>query len=51
MGLPVVFIDFRERPFEHAERSIAIMGQVMGLEARAAELIAFRRAEMEKVTA
>ena len=50
VGIPVVFIDFRERPFEHAERSIAIMGQVMGLEARAAELIAFRRAEMEKVT-
>lgn len=50
VGIPVVFIDFRERPFEHAERSIAIMGQVMGLEARAGELIAFRRAEMEKVT-
>ncbi|APT56004.1 ABC transporter substrate-binding protein [Roseomonas gilardii] len=50
VGIPVVFIDFRERPFEHAERSIAIMGQVMGLEARAAELIVFRRAEMEKVT-
>ncbi|UPG72918.1 ABC transporter substrate-binding protein [Roseomonas gilardii subsp. gilardii] len=50
VGIPVVFIDFRERPFEHAERSIAIMGQVMGLEARAAELIAFRQTEMEKVS-
>ena len=49
VGIPVVFIDFRERPFENSERSIAIMGQVLGREARAEELIAFRRAQVEAV--
>ncbi|WP_225768362.1 ABC transporter substrate-binding protein [Inquilinus sp. Marseille-Q2685] len=50
VGIPVVFIDFRERPFENAEKSIRILGRVIGREARAEELIAFRRAEIEKVT-
>ncbi|OWJ64303.1 ABC transporter substrate-binding protein [Inquilinus limosus] len=50
VGIPVVFIDFRERPFENAEKSIRILGQVIGREARAEEVIAFRRAEIEKVT-
>ncbi len=26
LGIPVVFIDFREKPFENAEKSIRIMG-------------------------
>ncbi|MGF6230376.1 iron complex transport system substrate-binding protein [Inquilinus ginsengisoli] len=50
VGIPVVFIDFRERPFENAEKSIRILGQVIGREQRAEEVIAFRRAEIEKVT-
>ncbi|MFC3124148.1 ABC transporter substrate-binding protein [Pseudoroseomonas globiformis] len=50
VGIPVLFIDFRERPFENAGRSIAIMGEVLGVEARAGELAAFRQAEMDKVT-
>ncbi|WP_221938817.1 ABC transporter substrate-binding protein [Mycobacterium sp. KBS0706] len=50
VGIPVVFIDFRERPFENAEKSIRILGQVTGREERAEELVAFRRAEIEKVT-
>ncbi|KGM30582.1 ABC transporter substrate-binding protein [Inquilinus limosus MP06] len=50
VGIPVVFIDFRERPFENAEKSIRILGQVIGREERAEEVIAFRRAEIEKVT-
>lgn len=51
VGIPVVFIDFRERPFENAEKSIRILGQVIGRGQRAEEVIAFRRAEIEKVTA
>jgi iron complex transport system substrate-binding protein len=51
VGIPVVFIDFRERPFENAEKSIRILGRVIGREQRAEEVIAFRRAEIEKVTA
>ena len=50
VGIPVVFIDFREKPFEHAERSIAIMGALLGREARAAELAAFRAAQIAVVT-
>ena len=50
VGIPVVFIDFREKPFENAEKSIRILGRVIGREERAEELIAFRRAEIEKVT-
>ncbi|MGK9235510.1 ABC transporter substrate-binding protein [Inquilinus limosus] len=50
VGIPVVFIDFREKPFENAEKSIRILGQVIGRQQRAEELIAFRRAEIEKVT-
>lgn len=50
VGIPVVFIDFREKPFEHAERSIAIMGALLGREERAAELAAFRAAQIAVVT-
>ncbi|MCI0755276.1 ABC transporter substrate-binding protein [Teichococcus vastitatis] len=51
VNVPVLFIDFRERPFENAERSIHIMGEVMGREERAEELAAFRRQEVDRVTA
>ena len=30
VGVPVVFIDFREKPFQNAERSIAIMAALLG---------------------
>ena len=50
VGIPVVFIDFRERPFENAERSIRIMGRMLGREERAEELVAYRRAQIERVT-
>jgi iron complex transport system substrate-binding protein len=50
VGIPVVFIDFREKPFEHAERSIAIMGALLGREDRAAELAAYRAEQIAVVT-
>lgn len=50
LDIPVVFIDFRERPFENAERSIRIMGEVMGRQERAEELIAWRARQMARVT-
>ncbi|MCQ4162043.1 ABC transporter substrate-binding protein [Roseomonas sp. GC11] len=49
-GIPLIFIDFREKPFENAERSIAILGAVLGREERAAELAAYRRAQIARVT-
>lgn len=50
VGIPVVFIDFREKPFEHAERSITIMGALLGRESRAAELAAYRAEQIAVVT-
>lgn len=50
VGIPVVFIDFREKPFEHSERSIAIMGALLGREAQAVALTEFRAAQIARVT-
>ncbi|MBN3342862.1 ABC transporter substrate-binding protein [Pectobacterium brasiliense] len=50
LGIPVVFIDFREKPFENAEKSIHIMGQLVGKPQRAEEIIKFRREQIELVT-
>jgi iron complex transport system substrate-binding protein len=50
VGIPIVFIDFRERPFENAERSIAVMAQLLGKEARGQELTAFRAEQIARVT-
>ncbi|MFC0141329.1 ABC transporter substrate-binding protein [Erwinia mallotivora] len=46
LGIPVVFIDFREKPFENAEKSIRIMGQLVGNPQRAEEIIAFRNKQI-----
>lgn len=50
VGIPIVFVDFRERPFEHTERSIAIMGALFGRQDRAAELTAYRAQQIARVT-
>jgi iron complex transport system substrate-binding protein len=50
VGIPIVFIDFREKPFENAERSIAIMAQVLGREEQGRALAEYRRTQIERVT-
>lgn len=50
LGIPVVFIDFREKPFENAEKSIRIMGQLVGKPERAEEIVAFRQKQIDIVT-
>lgn len=50
VGIPLVYIDFREAPIEHTSQSLEILGTLLGEEERAAELIAFRDAEIAKVT-
>lgn len=50
VGIPIVYVDFRENPFEHTARSMEIIGQLYGEEARAAEFNAFFQQEMAKVT-
>ena len=49
LGIPVVFIDFREKPFENAVKSIRIMGQLVGKPERAEEIIAFRQKQIDIV--
>lgn len=50
VGIPVVFIDFREKPFQNAERSIAIMAALLGREAEGEALAAYRAAQIARVT-
>ena len=49
VGIPIVYVDFREKPFEHTPKSMAIMGQLFGEEARAAEFNAFYSEQMARV--
>lgn len=50
VGIPVVYVDFREKPFENTEPSLRLMGRLFGREARAEEFIAFRTREIARVT-
>jgi len=50
VGIPVVFIDFREKSIENAERSIAVMAQLLGREQEGVALTEFRRAQIARVT-
>ncbi|KOC88492.1 ABC transporter substrate-binding protein [Winslowiella iniecta] len=49
LGIPVVFIDFREKPFENAVKSIRIMGQLLNKPERAKEIIDFRQQQIDLV--
>lgn len=50
VDIPIVYVDFRENPFEHTRKSMEIIGQLYGKEDRAAEFNAFYDAEIAKVT-
>ena len=50
VGIPLVYIDFRDAPIANTEKSIEILGTLLGKEERAAELNAFRNAEIARVT-
>jgi iron complex transport system substrate-binding protein len=49
VGIPVVYVDFREKPFENTEPSLRLMGKLFGREAVAEEFIAFRAKEIATV--
>lgn len=49
-GVTVVFIDFRRKPLENAPKSIALMGEVLGRQARAAEFITAYQQALARVT-
>lgn len=50
VGIPIAFVDFREKPFENAERSIAVMAQLLGREAEGWALTEYRAAQIARVT-
>lgn len=50
VGIPIVYVDFREKPFEHTAQSMEIIGKLFGKEDRAAEFNAFYQAQLDRVT-
>jgi iron complex transport system substrate-binding protein len=50
VGIPVVYVDFRDKPIENTEPSMRLIGKLYGKEDKAEEFIAFRAAEIAKVT-
>lgn len=50
VGIPVVYVDFREKPFQNTEPSLRLMGKLFGREMVAEDFIAFRAAEIARVT-
>jgi iron complex transport system substrate-binding protein len=50
VGIPLVYIDFCEKPIAHTDQSMRIIGQLFGKVARAEEFVEFRQEQMAKVT-
>lgn len=50
VGIPIVYVDFREDPFKHTAKSMEIIGTLYGKQERAAEFNAFFNEQMAKVT-
>jgi iron complex transport system substrate-binding protein len=49
-GIKVIYLDFRLDPVKNSEASVEILGHLFGAEERASEFIAYRRAEIARVT-
>ncbi|WFU50931.1 ABC transporter substrate-binding protein [Sinorhizobium terangae] len=50
VGIPLVYVDFREKPMENTEPSMRIMGKLIGKEEKAEEFIKFRADNIARVT-
>nr|WP_235695111.1 ABC transporter substrate-binding protein [Agrobacterium vitis] len=50
LGIPVLYIDFRHQPLHNTEPTIRLLGEIMGREKRAEEIIAFRKKALSQVT-
>lgn len=50
VGIPLVYIDFREKPIEHTDESMRIIGKLFGKEARAEEFVEFRQQQIARVS-
>ncbi|MCV2403751.1 ABC transporter substrate-binding protein [Marinomonas sp. C2222] len=49
-GIKVIFVDFRKSPLENTPKSIALLGKVLGKEAKAQTFLNFYEAQLSKVT-
>lgn len=50
VGIPLVYVDFREKPMENTEPSMRLIGKLFGKEEKAEEFIKFRADSIAKVT-
>nr|WP_280520030.1 ABC transporter substrate-binding protein [Rhizobium cremeum] len=50
VGIPLVYIDFREKPMQHTDESMRIIGKLFGKEARAEEFVKFHDEQLARVT-
>lgn len=50
VGIPLVYVDFREKPMENTEPSMRLIGKLFGKEEKAEEFIKFRAEQIAKVT-
>ena len=50
VGIPVVYVDFREKPMLNTEPSMRLIGKLFDKERVAEEFISFRAAEIAKIT-
>ncbi|SHN19863.1 ABC transporter substrate-binding protein [Roseibium suaedae] len=50
VGIPVIYIDFREKAMENTDESMRIMGKIYGKEERAEEFVKFRQEQLARVT-
>lgn len=50
VGIPIVYVDFREKPFENTSRSMELIGQLFGEEEKAEEFNSFYKEQIGRVT-
>ena len=50
LGIAVVYVDFRHHPMENTEPTMRLMGKLFGREERAEAFIAYRAAQIRRVT-
>ncbi|OBX38309.1 corrinoid ABC transporter substrate-binding protein [Halomonas elongata] len=50
LGIPILYVDFREAPLEHTIPSMRLMGKLLGKQEAAEDFIDFAEAQMARVT-
>ncbi len=50
LGIPVVYVDFRNNPMQNTEPTMRLFGQLFGKQARAEAFIEFRNQQIRRVT-